>query len=524
MSALRKKRLCVVHGEDKSGKTALAKYLMLSHIRDEQPALFVDFSTLTGRPKTNVLGKLYEEQYYGDYTLWCQQDSKSLIIDNMSEAASHLDFLEACLGDFEQVHVFVSSDVFFAFFMDEHMLAEFHHIQIEPLSYRNQERLIRKRLITIEDDEEVLDSLVDEAEDRVNNIIISRKIVPRFPFFVLSILHTYEEEMPQDLAITSYGHCYYVFILASLTRAGISVTDQAINSCINFLKELALATFKARREPSSSGREPSSSEFDFSAFLDAYRATFPIRDSILSRLMQDEYGVVANDGRFKYPYMYYYFLGMVLATTPTLTEEYLFELCEEAHLEQNYLIVLFSIHHATDETIIEDLMLRAMDEIDHVAVATLDEAETSRFASIVYELPESILSDNSIEEQRALAREFADQIPDQGDAPDEEERDIGSASASVLRSFKRTKILGQVLRNQSGMLTKTKIEEIVEVIADSSFRLINFILKDESEIRNLAQSLHARWPEASLTEIQEALRMLSFIWTMLNVEHAVHSR
>ena len=152
MSALRKKRLCIVHGEDKSGKTALAKYLMLSHIRDEQPSLFVDFSTLTGRLKTNVLGKLYEEQYYGDYTLWCQQDGKSLIIDNMSEAASHLDFLEACLGDFEQVYVFVSSDVFFAFFMDEHLLAEFHHIQIEPLSYRNQERLIRKRLITIEDD------------------------------------------------------------------------------------------------------------------------------------------------------------------------------------------------------------------------------------------------------------------------------------------------------------------------------------------------------------------------------------
>ena len=63
----------------------------------------------------------------------------------------------------------------------------------------------------------------------MNSVIISNRIVPRFPFYVLSILQTYEAYMPSNMSITSYGHCYYVLIFASLVRAGISQADDAIN-------------------------------------------------------------------------------------------------------------------------------------------------------------------------------------------------------------------------------------------------------------------------------------------------------
>ena len=94
----------------------------------------------------------------------------------------------------------------------------------------------------------------------------------------------------------------------------------------------------------------------------------------------------------------------------------------------------------------------------------------------------------------------------------------------MLRTFKNNKILGQVLRNQAGKLPRDQIEEKSwETISDSSFRLINLILKDEDEIVSLAEHFHAKFPEADLDEVQQMVRTLSFLWTLGNIEQAVHA-
>ncbi len=388
---------------------------------------------------------------------------------------------------------------------------------MDPLTLTQQEQLIRKRLTKLEKSD-LTDGFVDQAEDRVNSIIISHKIVPRYPFFVLSILQTYDAFTPRSLSITSYGHCYYVFIIASLRRAGISEADDAVNSSFNFAEQLALATFVSRREPSP---EP----LDFDAFRKSYRSSYFIRSSLLNRLTHKDYGIITERGEFKTKYMYYFFLGKVLATNSELAKEYLPELCEHSYDEGNYLTLLFAIHHATDDAIIEDILLRTMVELDDVAVATLDETETSRFSSIVSELPESVLSDESVEEERAKERQQNDdreaEAESKGDGP--QGRKAGQVRASMLRILKNNKILGQVLRNQYGKLQKSQIEEIVETVADSSFRLVNLVLKDEEEIRKLALSIKAKKPEADLAQVQQILRYMSFIWTMMNVEQAVHA-
>ena len=51
--------------------------------------------------------------------------------------------------------------------------------------------------------------------------------------------------------------------------------------------------------------------------------------------------------------MYYYFLGKVIATDPDLAKDHLEILCDDSFVQSNYLTLLFSIHHATDEKIIE---------------------------------------------------------------------------------------------------------------------------------------------------------------------------
>ena len=511
----------MIHGQDKSGKTALAKQLTLSYISNGEPVLFAELGPAPRRPGAKYLRGLYEDQFNGDYYLWNQQDTKTLVIDNMTEAPDLLDFVADCSEMFSQIYIFVSSDVFHSYLMDEIRLAEFHQIRLEPLTLTQQETLIRKRLAVLGGDDTPTDGFVDKVEDRVNSIIISNKIVPRYPFFVLAILQTYDALMPPSLSITSYGHCYYVFIMASFSRAGISQADDAVNSCFNFAEQLALATFLVRRETNS---DP----VDFAAFLRDYDSRYFIEKSLLNRLIHKEYGILTDNGKFKNAYMYYFFLGKLLASDAELAATYLPELCDHSDADGNYLTLLFAIHHATDDRIIEDILVRLMVELEDVAIASLREDETSRFASIVSELPESVLSDGSVEQERAKARQTTDDLgegpdDDSEEQVDDEAEEADGDPARILRVFKNNRILGQVLRNQSGKLPKNRIEEIVETIADSSFRLINLILKDEDEIMGLAEHIHAQWPEADLDEVQQMVRTLSFLWTLVSIEQAVHA-
>ena len=88
----------------------------------------------------------------------------------------------------------------------------------------------------------------------------------------------------------------------------------------------------------------------------------------------------------------------------------------------------------------------------------------------------------------------------------------------IYRILKNNKIMGQVLRNQHGNLERRKIEEIIEVIAESGLRVVNAILSDEGEMAYWAVNIKEKYPELDVDEIREALQWASFLWTMVNVE------
>lgn len=508
----------VIHGYDRSGKTALAKHIYLYLVKDEQPVLFVDLATIARRPNESVLRSAYEEQFHGEYSLWKQRPNKTLIFDNMTDSPRVLDFIAECHESFERIILLVSTDIYHSFFTDELRLAEFEEISIEPFTHIQQERLIRKGIPTLDRAEPITDGFVNQAEDRVNSVIISNRVVPRYPFFILAILQTYGSFVPSSFAITSYGHCYYIFIVASLNRAGVSESDEALNSAFNFAEQLALAQFLASRDP---GNET----FEFEEFLEGYREEFLIRESLLNRLVDGRHGIVTKEGTFRSAYMYYFFLGKILATSPHLAQEHLPDLCDRSYIEANYLTLLFAIHHATDNDIIDEIQLRTMVELGNLEIASLGPEETARFAGLVSELPESVLSEHSIEEERTRERELKDNLeePQDDEVGDLDGEQADLSGINTLRVLKNTRVLGQVLRNHYGKLQRRKVEEIVETITDSCFRLINLLLKDEDEIHKAALVLSRKVPDADLSEIRQLLRYASFLWTMANIELAVHS-
>ena len=189
---LLKRTRLLIQGEELSGKTALSRYIFLSLVAKSQAALHVDLKAISGKSAENVLRQTYYNAFFGDYELWKNQTDKTLILDNLSSDPRAINFIVNISGFFSRTIVFASTDIFASFFKDDARLAEFDVVTIQPLSHSQQEELIRKRLRLSKPHLQIADGMVDQIEDRVNSIVISNRIVPRFPFYVLSILQTYE--------------------------------------------------------------------------------------------------------------------------------------------------------------------------------------------------------------------------------------------------------------------------------------------------------------------------------------------
>ncbi len=506
----------LIHGQERSGKTSLGKYLCMSLIEQSEPVLFVDVAQNGIRGNEVFLEETYNREFSGDYSLWKRQENKTLIVDNFIHTKPALDLVELAESMFDKIVVLTSSDVYYAFFLDEHRMADFKAMFIEPLSRAQQEELIRRRLALLETGQTVTDGLVDRVESQVNSIIIANNIVPRYPFYVLSILQTYEAYMPTNMNITSYGHCYYVLITANLLRSGISNTDDSINACFNFAEQLAYAIY-SRRELQKS------ESFDFQNFKVEYQKRFYIEKATINRLQEGNYGIIREDGSFRSSYMYYFFLGKFLANNNNIARPIIEEMCEHSHNEANHLTLLFTIHHAHSNSIIDDILLGTMCALDDVLPATLTREETKRFDNLVRQLPESILSEDTVDEQRRKLRVLDEDVLENPVTLKEdggEPEDIEPVNA-IFRIMRNNKVMGQILRNRYGNLEKDQIADIVEIIAESGLRLVRLLLDDEEEMAEYARYIKSRNPEWKLSRIKDALNWLSFVWAMVNIEQIV---
>ena len=513
-STLLKNNLALIHGEQMSGKTALARHLFLHIARRHEPVLLLDLQHTSGRLRQDAIQKAYANQFTGDYSLWNGKPDKTLIVDNFSHTSQHLEFISDARSQFARVLVTASTDVYQAYFRDETRLADFSEIRLHHMTHKQQEKLIRKRLQLAEQGSPILDGRVDKIERRINSIIISSKILPRYPFFILTILQTYESFMPSDLTITAHGHCYYALILASLIKSGVSREDADINACLNFAEHLA---FERHQQSEKAGQ----SEFDFNEFVVRYRNKHIISLRLLNRMKSAEYGIVTDEGRFRTTYMHYFFLGRHLAKGNEEHKSVIEKMCDNITLRSSYLTLLFVIHHTHGDDVVDEILIRTMNTLDDLPPATLEKVETELFQDIVGSLPQDVLSSRSVEAERASEREARDVAESDVDAEEELQPTGDSLINDIYRILKSNEVLGQVIRNKYGSLEKNRLHEIVEAIADSGLRLVNLALSNEKGIEDLARWLHSRSPRHNLAQIRNGLWRLAYIWTIRNIERIV---
>ena len=301
-----------------------------------------------------------------------------------------------------------------------------------------------------------------------------------------------------------------------LIKAGVQETDNDVNACFNFAEHLAFEIYKSRKN----GYVLDGGAFQ--TFVAKYKDDYILKNALLNRLQHREYGIISKRGRFKHMYIYYFFLGRFFARNAASYERMLQDICDEGHLRDNHVILLFVIHHSSDERIIEEIMLRTMCALEDFAPAMLDEDETQRFQNILASIPRNILSAKSVREERESERRVRDQHCSEKEVEsdgEDKERLVGD----IYKVLKGHKVLAQILRNRYGNLQRSKVEELVETIVEGGLRVVNSVLADEEEIRRLALCIREGNPKYKLRKVENALLALSLIWTISNIERVVEA-
>ncbi len=518
LKELLERRYLYIHGEERSGKTTLGRHIFLSLTENQSiPVLYIDLDEISRKPKETIIKDEYYKQFNGDYSLWSQQEGKLLILDNLSSQPRLIELVEYAKEIFDNIIITLSSDIFNSFFIDEKRLSDFDEMRIEPLSHQQQETLIRKVLSLSNRNEPVPDGLVDQVENDVNSIITFKRIVPRYPFFVLSILQMYEGYVPDDLTITSYAHCYQVLIMATLREAGISHDDNAINTSFNFAEKLALEIYEHSNQQTNTN-------FDFDEFVKKYDKKFLGDESIINRLCHLDFGIINKNGFFKKSYMYYFFLGKSLSEKSEENKELIKKMCEHSYVVSNYLTLLFIIHHTNDNELIDDILFETMCAFEMVQPAKLTQDETDSFKEIVNKLPENIRSEHSVPEGRKKERELRDVRDNLAENENDTDWKIDENPVNeIYRVLKNNEIMRQILRNRYGSMERVRIKVVIETIIESGLRLVKLGIKDRTWITDRAYYFHKKYPDLSLESIKNLFQFFSFLWTMINVEKVVES-
>ena len=494
-------------------KTALCVHIFLTLAKQQKPALLIDLKEIERKtPTEKVYEGIYRNQFRGDFSLWREQENITIIFDNLSDQRKSMDHIVFAKEHFRNVIVTVSSDVYSTYWMNEPHLADFTHIKINPLTQVKQEKLLRKWSELSDESQAITDGGVDQIENNINSIILSNKILPRYPFYILSILQTYEGFMPRNLGITSYGHCYYVMILAHLLKSGIREEDSEINTCINFSCHLAFYIHRKGRD-----RAHSLSEDEFDDFKTIYGKQFLIKDTIINRLQNQDYGIIKNR-KFRNPYMYYYFLGKYLSDNSIAHKGIIEEMAYKSFVNTNCLTLIFIIHHSRENNIIDEILLRTMTSLDNVKPAILNDQETKTFQEIVKTIPEDVSSNNSVEHERQEVRKQRDLQDGRDTGFDHDEEGVHESFKEIYRILKSNEILGQILRNKYGNLEKSKIKEIIEIVTDGGLRIIKLMLLDEEQINDFAHFVRQRNPEFTIEQLRKDVQFLMFIATLTLID------
>ncbi|XJR90297.1 TIR domain-containing protein [Elizabethkingia anophelis] len=472
----------IIAGENQSGKTTLSKKIYKKYRELGYFPVYIDGIETISNIKNKV-----------DKELSLQYDNISSdiniakliipIIDNFHEIKNKEKILNS-LQDYDRFVLSVD-EIFGLDLNNQDLIKDIHKLKIRELNQKERHELIKKWIkigkACSSDNIDFLQELDEKTEiiESSLGIIFGKGVMPCYPFFILSLLSTYDTQNSLDTSVTSQGHCYQALIYMYLRKQGVK--NEHIDIYLNFLTELSYFLYKNNKK--------SISTKEVNEFIDYYKGKFnfplDIKD-VLNNLAQ--VNICKYDSfrsfQFCYLYIYYYFIGKYIAENlndNNISKE-LSSIISNLHQDENAYITIFTSHHTKSNILLDEIVLNAAVLFEKLPPASLNKKELKFFDNNLDSIIQAILPSYSNnpnkerekilvnhDEKKGSALENASEYESDYEL-DEQAKDL---SKNLRLSLKTVEVMGLIIKNRAGSLDKSKLEEIFTEGLNLNFRILS---------------------------------------------------
>ena len=495
----------LIAGENQSGKTTLCKKIFIElRERNFVPVYVSDKKNQYQGKIENTISKAYKRQYEGIEI--DKIDNKRIvpIIDDFHFAKKKEKNIDD-LSKYEHLIIIVD-DIFSLNIRDETLINSFTRFRITEFTPSLRYELIKKWSYLSDKKEKNIPDAVDVNENykkidqRIELIdtalgkALGKGIMPAYPFFILSVIATYETfAKPLNQEVTSQGYCYQALIYLYLRKQG--VRNDEIDTYVNFLTVFAFHLFKENKLDLSND--------EFNIFMKSYleKFNFPVNQENLLKNMRLAQMISIdsfNNYSFSYPYLYYFFVAKYLAEHMKDNETIITSVIKNLHKDENAYIAVFIAHHSKNIEFMDEIILNVKGFFEKYEPATLKKEELKFFdeqADIIVKavLPPSTTTPEKERAKRLRMQDSVEEINEQQESGEEENYD--DLAREIRRSIKTVEVMGSIIKNRAGSLEKNKLEKIFEEAIKVHFRFITLFfefIRDEETQKEIVDFISKR--------------------------------
>jgi hypothetical protein len=500
----------IIAGENQSGKTTICKKYFTELRKSQFVPIYIQdrVNNYLGSIESKI-EKAFSEQY-PEFSENFKNINKKFIVPIIDDFhfAKHKEKLISELAVYPN-QIIIVDDIFGLNLREEKIISSYSNFKIEEFIPSLRNNLI-KNWISLNDrltgDKPDFNSTyqnIDKSTELVNAAlgkIIGSGIMPSYPFFILSVISTYETiDKPLEQEITSQGYCYQALLYMYLRKQGVK--NDEVDTYINFLSELSFYVYNQNKTEID---EVAFNDFIENTYLSKYNLPVSL-ETLISNL--DRTNIFCknslNNYFFCYQYIYYFFVGKYLADNIDANKTTVEKILNNLHNNDNAYISIFISHHSKSSFILEEIVKTASGLFSKYPVAKLSQEELAFFDEKADIIVKAVLPDK----QEFSAEKVREQLLRKQDK--EERKKLENAAKTISkniekdddfakemrRSFKTVEVMGMIIKNRSGSILKSKLESVFEEGMNVHLRIIgSFIdlIKDEtrqSEIVDMIRNL-----------------------------------
>lgn len=542
LNYIKTKKYIQIEGNKEFGKTALLKILFKDFLADGLYPILMDITEINSADDEvlyNIIGEKYEQEYDNltcEQALQLEPSKKACLIDDFDMVSlsdkSRKKLLEFLKQKFGIVVITGNSRNALLDFVQNLELSDYISENFEKMTIMNIGSSVRRQIIDkwllLTDPRQDINSMQFDGQRHKKmeqiDLVMRKGFFNKTPIELLLVLSYLDNVGNINRDYSRYSYVYEGIIIDKINR----ISNNETNEAAMFMTILQQIAFEMFEDGTNKNIEESRVLELIGDYNQEYAGTRGKIITIVNQLVEQGFLInIKSAYRFKYNYMFYYFIGKNIKEqlSPAEQSKAIDKVFSDLSNETNFNVALFLAYSSNIEY---ELVPRVVS----VCKTLLPQNENFKYTD-----QQVILDDLSLEVEKKLDKIFVptnDIIPmiqkkneelfdeiDDKISDDDEKKAINEMSNDYTKLFRIIELLGNIIQNYSSKIKKAPRMEMIDLMNSSTLKMIGFLCElIRKEIEKISSIISEKDSDSEKTittkteVIQKMHEYLGMLWTL----------